>query len=193
MSILRHYLATFHDFSAQEWQQIETAFVLKTYPKGEFLLQPGQVDRYIWFLERGVLRVFEEIEDGGEQTFYFVSTGQFAADIESFTEQRGSVVSLQAVTSCQILTISYDSFQQLAQQVPVWSKTIQRIVEKALLEKVQKRSRLLYEDARTRYQRLVVEQPEVAQQAPLGMIASYLGITLSSLSRLRKQLAIEHA
>lgn len=193
MQQLRTYLTTYHDFSADDWQCIETAFVPKLYQKGNFLLQAGQTDCYIWFIERGVVRVYEESEDGTEQTFYFMSSGQFMADIESFSQQLPTVGNIQAVTNCQTRMISYDGFNQLARQIPVWNSTIQHITEKALLEKVHKRSRLLYEDAKTRYRRLLIEQPDVAQQVPLGMIASYLGITLPSLSRLRKQLSVEHA
>ena len=192
MSQLRPYLTTFHDFSADDWQRIETAFGSKMYRKGEFLLQAGQTDRYIWFVEQGVVRVYEETEDGTEQTFYFMSSGQFAADVESFNDRQPTVGNIQAVTDCQTRAISYDGFGQLIGQIPDWNPTIQRITERALLEKVHKRSRLLYEDAKTRYRRLLIEQPEVAQQVPLGMIASYLGITLPSLSRLRKQLSVEH-
>ena len=190
---LRAYLTTYHDFSADDWQRIEAAFGAKMYRKGEFLLRAGQTNRHIWFVERGVTRVYEESENGIEQTFYFMSSGQFAADVESFNHRQPTVVNIQAVTDCQTWAISYDEFGQLAGQLPDWNTTIQRITERVLLEKVYKRSRLLYEDAKTRYRRLLIEQPEVAQQVPLGMIASYLGITLPSLSRLRKQLAVEHA
>lgn len=193
MPQLREYFTSIQPFSADDWRQIEAAFGTKTYRKGDFLLQSGQTDRYIWFVERGILRVYEAIEDGVEQTFYFMSSGQFVTDVESFNQQIPTEVNIQVITDCQTRAISYDGFQQLAEQVPAWNTTVQRIVEKALLEKVQKRSRLLYEDAQTRYQRLLIEQPEVGQQVPLGMIASYLGITLSSLSRLRKQMAVKHA
>lgn len=193
MNQLRTYLTAYHDFSADEWQRIEAAFGAKMYQKGDFLLRAGQTDRHIWFVERGVVRVYEEFEDGAEHTFYFMGSGQFAADVESFNDRQPTVGNIQAVTNCQTWAISYDEFGQLARQIPDWSSTIQRITERALLEKVHKRSRLLYEDAKTRYVRLLTEQPEVAQQVPLGMIASYLGITLPSLSRLRKQLSVEHA
>lgn len=193
MHQLRTYFTAYHDFSADDWQRIDAAFEPKTYRKGEFLLKAGQIDRYIWFIERGVLRIYEETKNGDEQTFYFMSSGQFVADIESFNQRLPTDGNIQVVTDCQMLAISYNAFQEIAGQISAWNSTIQRITEKALLEKVHKRSRLLYEDAQTRYQRLLIEQPEVAQQVPLGMIASYLGITLPSLSRLRKKLSIEHS
>lgn len=193
MQQLRAYLTAYADFSADDWQRIEMAFESRTYPKGGFLLQAGQTDRHIWFVERGVVRVYEASEDGVEQTFYFMSSGQFTADVESFNDRLPTVGNIQAITDCQTRAVSYDEFQQLIGQIPAWNSAIQRITEKALLEKVHKRSRLVYEDAKTRYRRLLIEQPEVAQQVPLGMIASYLGITLPSLSRLRKQLSVEHA
>lgn len=193
MSTLSHYLTTHHNFPPEDLQQIEAAFLPKTYRKGGFLLRAGQTDRYIRFVEQGVLRVYEEMKDGTEQTFYFMSSGQFAADIESFNSRLPTVGTIQAMTACQTREISYDGFQRLLHDVPDWNTTVQRITEKALLEKVQKRSRLVYEDAKSRYQRLLTEQPDVARQVSLGIIASYLGITLPSLSRLRKQLAVEHA
>ncbi len=193
MHQLRAYLTTYHDFSADDLQRIETAFVPKTYRKGEFLLQTGQTDRYIWFIEQGVLRIYEETTDAVEQTFHFVSAGQFTADPDSFNQQTPALVSIQSLTDCHAIAISYDQFQRLLRDVPTWGSTVQRIVERTLLEKVQKRNRMLHEDAKARYQRLITEQPDVVQQVPLGIIASYLAITLPSLSRLRKQLAMQHA
>lgn len=191
MNPLQQYLIAFHPFSTDELTRIEAAFAPKPYRKDEFLVQAGQVDRYVWFIESGVLRIYESVEDGTEQTFYFISAGQLAADPESFGRQSPAVVSMQVVSDCRARAISYDGFGQLADEIPAWAPTIQRITERALLEKVQKRSRLLYEDAKTRYVRLLVEQPDVVQQVPLGTIASYLGITLPSLSRLRRQLATQ--
>lgn len=192
MTQLGLYLSTQHPFTASELRQIETAFAPKTYRKGEFLLQAGQTDRYVWFVESGVMRLYEAITDGTEQTFYFVSAGTMMTDLESFYQQVPSAINLQAVIDCQTRAVSYDGFQRLLHELPAWGPTVQRIAERTLLEKVQKRSRLLYEDAKTRYVRLMTEQPDVAQRVPLGMIASYLGITLPSLSRLRKQLSVEH-
>lgn len=192
MSTLHSYLTSYHDFPSEDWKRIEAAFGPKMYRKSEFLLRAGQTDHYIWFVDHGVLRVYEETEDGEEQTFYFMGSGQFAADVESFNHRQPTDGTIQAVTDCQTRVISYDGFQQLTRQIPDWSNTIHRITEKALMEKAHKRSRLVYDDARTRYQRLLTEQPEVVQKVPLHMIASYLGITISSLSRLRKLLAVEH-
>ena len=192
MTQLQPYLSSQHPFTADELRRIEAAFVPKPYRKGEFLTQVGEVDRYVWFIESGILRIYEEVPDGTEQTFYFFSAGSLMADPESFNQQTPVKASIQTVTNCRTRALSYDGFQRLLHEVPAWGPTVQRIVERGLLEKVQKRSRLLYEDAKTRYVRLMVEQPDVTQQVPLGMIASYLGITLPSLSRLRKQLATEH-
>ena len=193
MHQLRNYFNTQNPFSADDLERIEAAFVPKIYRKGEFLIRAGQTDRYVWFIERGVIRLYEEAADATEHTFYFMNAGQLVADVDSFHGQVPSGVTMQAVTDCHTRAVSYDGFQRLVLQVPPWNSTIQRITERTLLEKVQKRNRLFYEDAKARYVRLLAEQPEVAQQVPLGMIASYLGITLPSLSRLRKQLAIEHA
>lgn len=193
MPDLHTYLSRYHHFTADEWERIEAEFLPRTYARGDFLVRVGQTDRYIWFIGSGIVRIYEEPDDTPEQTFHFVSAGQLMADPESFSQQVPALVSMQVVTACQTRAVSYDGFQRLVRAVPAWSGTIQRITERALLEKVQKRSRLVYEDAKTRYRRLLVEQPDVAQQVPLGIIASYLGITLPSLSRLRRQLATEHA
>lgn len=193
MSLLRPYLTTYHNFTEDDWQRIETEFLPRVYAKGDFLVRAEQTDRYLWFIDRGIIRIYEEQGEVLEQTFYFIGAGQFFADPESFNQQIPSLVNTQAVTLCSTRAVSYDGFQRLMRDVPAWGETIQRIVQKALLEKAHKRGRLVYEDAKARYQRLLAEQPEVIQQVPLHMIASYLGITISSLSRLRKQLTTEHA
>jgi len=109
MQQLRAYLTAYADFSADDWQRIEMAFESRTYPKGGFLLQAGQTDRHIWFVERGVVRVYEASEDGVEQTFYFMSSGQFTADVESFNDRLPTVGNIQAITDCQTRAVSYES------------------------------------------------------------------------------------
>lgn len=193
MHQLLTYFSAQPPFSTDDLGHIDAAFKPKTYRKGDYLLQQGQTNRHLWFIERGVLRLFETVSDGTEQTFYFVSAGGLMVDLESFHQQVPSAVNLQALTDCQTRAVSHDGFGRLLHDLPAWGPVTQRIAERALLEKVQKQTRLLHEDAKARYVRLVTEQPDVVRQVALGIIASYLGITLPSLSRLRKQLAVKHA
>lgn len=156
--------------------------------KGEHLLREGKTCRKIAYIQKGVIRVYM-LGDGVEDTCYFLKENQFAVALESFNEQVPANESLQAVTDCDLLTISYDKMQWLYREIPAWRDIVARITEEALLSKVYQRSPLVHADAKTRYEQFLRDYGETALRIPLGYIASYIGITQQSLSRLRRELA----
>jgi CRP/FNR family transcriptional regulator, anaerobic regulatory protein len=160
--------------------------------KGSYLLRKGQVaDEYVC-LEHGLIRSWVHDYNGNEITMNFYSSGEIAIDEISLFHRLPTRGNMQALTDCTAWRIDFQSFQQLFTSVgglPEWGRTW---MSQRLFECRERSVSMITESARTRYLALQHHHPDILQYAPLKYIASYLGITDSSLSRIRKDLANIH-
>ncbi len=185
---LEQYLSQFKSFSPEESRILRETSQLQFLNKGDYLLHQGDICRKIAFIYEGILRVCY-FDGENEFTGYFLKEAQFATHLESFHERVPSDKSIQAVTDCTLLVLTRPQMQKLEQLIPQWKWLVAKVSEKLLSEKLYNRSPLVNQDARTRYENFLKEQGDIALRVPLTYIASYLGITVQSLSRLRRQLA----
>ena len=95
---------------------------------------------------------------------------------------------IQAITDCRIIVFSAEGLQELSLTITGWDNIINKITAKSLIEKVSRISPMLSEDATSRYRNFLDQFPLLANRIPLSLLASYLGITQSSLSRIRKNI-----
>lgn len=187
MDRFRRYLAAFPQLSSPDVELVLQHMQVRSFRRGEYLLQPGEVCRRGGFLLEGVVRVFHLTETGQDITRYFLHEEDFVVCPDSFHQQIPSLNGLQALTHGVLVEVSHDRYHALFAQVPAWQSVTMRILERALLQIVENRSHLAVEDAATRYERFLAEQPDVARRVPLHCVASYLGIRPASLSRLRRE------
>jgi CRP-like cAMP-binding protein len=109
-------------------------------------------------------------------------------DINSFREETPSAEYIEAVTDCRILVFSKQDFTELAALIPGWQDLFVKITSYVLENKLRVTSNMLAQDAQTRYLNFIDHYPGLVNRVPLAMLASYLGITPSSLSRIRKNI-----
>lgn len=95
---------------------------------------------------------------------------------------------LQAVTDCKLVVFSKKNWKEISETIVGWEVIVQKIMAKHHREKLERRSELVSQDATTRYLDFIEKFPTLANRVPLSFIASYLGITQSSLSRIRKNI-----
>ena len=95
---------------------------------------------------------------------------------------------IQAVTDCKLLVFYKEDWDALSQTIDNWDRITGKIFQKALVEKLDRRSSLVTEDATTRYLTFLEKFPNMVNHVPLSYIASYLGMTQQSLSRIRKNI-----
>lgn len=182
--LLQHYRITESD-----WDVINQYFKVKTLKKQEFFVQERKLCREAGFLLAGIMRYFGYDEEGNEQTCYFAMDNDFVVEPYSFPAQvPATTFNLQNVTSCEIAVISYDKHKTLCNVYPKWAEIYNSLVQKAMGALIDQKAMLAY-DAAKRYEHFVAQYPLLAERVPLQYIASYLGITQPSLSRLRKQAA----
>ena len=168
--------------------KILTNFKTKTLRKGEFLLKKGIVCREMAFIESGYLRMYD-IVDGREITLWIGSAGKFITSVSSFVFQTENFWNIQAVTDCEMRTITRDDHFSLCQEQVKWLEFDNLLLAHsfALLQK--NMFSQLHTTAQQRLEALLNEEPSLLNNVPLQYIASMLGITPESLSRLRKNIA----
>jgi CRP-like cAMP-binding protein len=182
------FLQTFRHIPAADHELITAAFEQKTFEEGDYLFKGGQVCRQLFFIADGVLRIMVRNEKGNEVTHYFLKENYFCTILNSFTNQVPAHESIQAACKVTVLVTSHAKLFALYEQLLYLKELIDDITHKALLEKIQIRNNYLGQDSTARYKLFMEKQADIALRVPLNDIASYLGITPQSLSRIRKNI-----
>jgi CRP-like cAMP-binding protein len=161
-----------------------------TLEKGEFLLKEGQTAKSIYFVLSGIFRVYQNI-DGKEVTSYFSYSERnpFAASFPSFLTQSASNEYVEAIESSLVVSISFDQLNKLYESSKSFERLGRILAEKNYLLAMERISSLQYQSAGDRYNIFMKIYPGLLNRIPHHYIASYLGVTPESLSRIRKDLA----
>ena len=169
--------------------EIATHFSQKTIPKNGFHLTEGNHSNEYLFLEKGFMRSFAHDTEGAEVTTNFYSERQVVFEVSSFFNRTISRENIQALTDCEGWYITYEQLNMLFHSLPEFRDFGRSILVKGFAALKNRMLSLITETAEERYAQLLKTNPEIFQHAPLKTIASYLGITDTSLSRIRKEFA----
>jgi len=156
--------------------------------KDGYFSEAGKIAQRVGFITEGILRVCYYDNKGEEITKYFIDENNLVVDLESFDNQISSTAYVQAITDCKMIVFSRKDWLELLQTIVGWDAIVHKMISRALMQKVERRSPLVSEDGTTRYLKFLEIYPTVANRVPLSYIASYLGVTQSSLSRIRKNI-----
>ena len=156
--------------------------------KDAYFLEAGHVPRQVGFVLEGVIRICYYNNKGDEITRNFIDEQHLATDLRALEYGLTSSEYLQAVTDCRLLVFAKREWEELAHTIVGWTDIMNRITAQHLREKLARISPLVSQDATTRYVEFLENYPGLANRIPLAYLASFLGITPSSLSRIRKQL-----
>jgi len=154
--------------------------------KGDFLLKSGKICRQMAFIKSGYLRMYDIVE-GKEITFWIGGESRFITSLSSFVFETHNMWNIQAITDCELYVINRNNHFKLSEREPKWLEFDNKLLAYsfALLEK--NMFSQLHTTAKQRFEALLKEEPDLFKNVPLQYIASMLGITPESLSRLRKQ------
>jgi len=156
--------------------------------KDEFYWEAGKTVKQIGFLVSGVIRVFYYNNKGEEITSYFIEETHLILSGYIMDEVYTPSQYLSAITDCKLVAFSKQDWKEISQTIIGWDNILQKIVSKYYSEKLSRRSDLVSQDGTERYLDFIQKFPTLANRVPLSFIASYLGITQSSLSRIRKNI-----
>jgi CRP-like cAMP-binding protein len=188
METLINYLLQFGNLNATQIDLIKSKFVFKEIKKDEYFQEAGKIPHEIIFITKGIMRICYYNNKGDEITKYFMDENHFLADINSYNQQIPSTEYVQAVTDCSFFVVSKTAMRELSLTIIEWDNIVAKITAKGFAEKVNKISPMMTEDAKERYLSFLEKFPTLANRIPLSYLASYLGITQSSLSRIRRKI-----
>jgi len=172
-------------FSDRELEQSLPFFHPQTITKNAFFNKAGHISGKLGFVSRGLLRSFYILK-GKDTTTFFQLPGSVAVDLKSFVQETASIENIQAVTDTELLVINRDDLYTLYTENWKWQQVGRILVEDAYFEMEKRSISLQIETAQDRYDQFLSEFPQVIQQVPLHQIASFLGISPETLSRIRK-------
>lgn len=188
MKELVNYILQFGNLNQQQIDLILSKAQEREIRKEDYFSEAGKVAVEVGFILEGVLRVCYYNNKGEEITKYFIDENNLVVDLDSFDNNICSSAYVQAVTDCKMIVFSKKDWQELLDTIIGWDTIVHKIISKALIQKVARRSPLVSEDATTRYLSFMEMFPNIINRVPLSYLASYLGITQSSLSRIRKNI-----
>lgn len=164
----------------------------KLFKKGEFILNFGQKCSHTFFIEKGLVRQFYLDDNGKEHIICFYSEGDFMYNVESVQFKMPSSYFVQALEDCNVLLITDEALDKLIEKYPRFLSLHKDLLYSHILTQQKRITQLLSSNAEDRYLCFVKDYPTMLLRVPQLMIASYLGITPESLSRVRKNLAINN-
>ena len=154
--------------------------------KDFFLIKESTVSDYIYFIEKGVARIYY-YKNGKEITEWIALDGQFFLSITSFFQRTPSHLIIQTIEPSEVYGIHHDDLMRLSDEHHDVERLLRKMVTFSLILSQERMDSIQFESAQQRYEKLLQTTPQIVQWVPLTYIASFLGITLETLSRIRSQ------
>lgn len=173
----------------EEKELSKTFFLPKKLRKRQYLLQEGDVGKYIAFVEKGMLRSYSVDDKGVEHIIQFAFEGWWIGDQYSFLTGEPSRYNVDALEDSELLLLSKSAEDNLLEQIPKMERFFRLLLQNNHIASERRLLSSISRSAEQRYQELVQSCPSIPQRVPQHMMASYLGITPETLSRIRKQAA----
>lgn len=173
--------------SSEEWEEFEKGLFVKKHAKGDVLIREGQTCRFVTFINYGSVRAYELV-DGIEVNRTFFSDGFFATEYKSFITQQPSHEYLEVLEPTELVWIDYHLLQDMYARFKSFERLGRMLAEMLYVKMREKVMVLRVNTPEERYQIMMKESPHFIQKIQHYHLASYLGITPQSLSRIRKRL-----
>ena len=187
---LKNYINQIVELTEEEFDDVCRYFKPLNLPSGAYFSEEGMVCNHIIFVVKGYLRSYYEINEE-EVTNYIVSRHTAITAFASFTSREPSKEYIQAITDCELLSITYENMQMLYKKYPKWQELGRLIMEQIYHHTETRVLSFLTQSAEERYRSLIKDQPRLIKDVPLRYVASMLGITPETLSRIRNKVSSE--
>ncbi|GAB3957918.1 Crp/Fnr family transcriptional regulator [Spirosoma harenae] len=184
---LRRKFETLSSQTDEEWLQFAPIIETVTYQKHDFLIQEGQVERYIYYIVDGMVRLFLN-SNGKDISLDFQFSDSFVSAYSSFLNNQPTAFNVQALTEVQALRFSKTNLLKIYDQSHKAERIGRLIAEQAFLRKTSREVQFLTSNAKQRYTQLLEQNPVLVQTISIRHLASYLGIEPESLSRIRREI-----
>ncbi|MBN8826257.1 MULTISPECIES: Crp/Fnr family transcriptional regulator [unclassified Spirosoma] len=189
-ALFHAFLNRFREIPDTDFDLIGQFMQFRSIKAGDTLLEQGRTAKELFFVASGILKIVSISEKGNEVIQFFVKDNKFCTILYSFMGEVASQEGIVAATDGVVFVFSKQRLNSLYQQLPYFKDLVETITQQALMDKIKIRNNLMGEEATTRYLKFIAQQPHIIQQVPLSDVASYLGITQQSLSRIRRNISL---
>ncbi|WP_219222420.1 Crp/Fnr family transcriptional regulator [Pedobacter antarcticus] len=169
---------------------IKPFFIEKKLRRKQYLLQEGDVCKYLSFVSSGLIRTYNVDEKGDEHMSVFGWEGWWISDFNSFLSGEPSVFNIDAIEEAELLLISLSNYEALTLAVPVMDRYFRILYQNSLVTKEKRLMSSITHNAEEKYVQLINSNPQIIERIPQNLIASYLGIAPETLSRIKKKLVL---
>jgi CRP-like cAMP-binding protein len=187
---LSNVMQTLVEIPVDELAKLTRVFQPLTLNTGDFLIRAGDIPSQIGFVVSGILRLYYVNSAGVEFTKSFCPENHFVTAYSALILKQPAQFFIEALEDSLLLVVDYSQYAQLSTENSCWETINHKLVEALFLKKEKREAQLLLDDATTRYQKFLTEYPDLEHRVKQYHIASYLGISPVSLSRIRKNLQL---
>ncbi|WDF46830.1 Crp/Fnr family transcriptional regulator [Chryseobacterium sp. KACC 21268] len=174
-----------------EIELLKSFFSQKKLNKKEYILQEGQICRDLTFVSKGILKSYILDDKGNERINLFAFEGWWISDFNSFLNEEKAYLNIDAIEESELLTISRENYEALTLKIPIMDRYFRILYQNSLVTKDQ---RLVISNnftAEEKYLQLLESNPKITQKLSHALIASYLGLSPETISRIRKKIALK--
>ena len=187
MNELTSYISAYFDTETERSDKIATLFTEKTLAKDEFHTTLGSRFGELSFIKSGYIRIYRQSKKK-EVTQWISSPGEFVTDINSLMFDQTARWNIQALTDCELYSLDYSSYKRIGDHIQNWAEIEKLFIAKCFMTIEDRVFGFISMTAEERYECLCEVKPELLQHIPLQYIASMLGMTPETLSRIRKKI-----
>ena len=175
--------------SPSDLEVLKAYFIPKKVRKRQYILNAGDVCRYITFIETGLLRSFTVDDEGHEHVVQFATEGWWISDVGSFVSGTDALYNIEALEDSELLHLTKQSMDELLAKVPVMERFFRLLMQNNIVALQRRVIAYMSLSAEEKYLKLMEVAPDVMNRASQQHIASYLSITPETLSRIRKKVS----
>ena len=185
--VLREHISKIIELTDDEWADLRSCFSPMSLQKREFLLQAGEVCHSLAFIEKGALYACSADGQGSSTVIQFAFEGHGIGDISSFLTGEQSRRNIEALEDCELLLFPRENWDGIFERVPRFERYTRILMQNAFVALQRRIDGTVGRSAEERYAYLVGAYPELTTRVPQHLIASFLGISRETLSRIRRQ------
>lgn len=175
----------------EEWELCKNSFRPKRMLKRQFLLQEGDVCRELAFVEKGALYSYSVDSKGNQHVIRFAFEGWWMANLQSFFTRQPTRLNIEVLEDSELLMLDRQNHEKLLEEIPAYERYHRIILQNAYIALQQRVENALGLTAEEKYARLLEQNPEFMNRVPLNLVASYLGVSPETLSRVRSDFRVQ--
>ena len=185
--IFRKYLGDKVDLNSEDYELIESVSLFKKLRKHQYLLQAGDISHYHAFVCQGFLRNYYVDKKGQEHIMQFAPENYWTGDFESMSQGLPSKYNIDALEESEVLLLKKEDFEMIRKTIPAFNDFVNETLKRNSLVLQNRIHVNISLSAEEKYKDFIANYPSISNRVPLHMIASYLGVTAETLSRIRSQ------